>query len=86
MNKKEKIEVLREKESQLKNQIKMLEQEVKSRERKLETRRKIFIGGCFIKAIREGVITEEYIKKILDKYLSAKRDRELFNLAIYQKD
>lgn len=80
MTKKSKrLELLKKKQEQLKNQIQLLEASEKARERKRDTRRKILIGAYYFDKAKKD---EEFgkIVEIMDGYLIRKSDRILFGL------
>lgn len=76
----EKLETKLQKLAKLQSEIKRLENADKTAARKLESRRKIVLGGCLIKAEREGRITENWIHNLVNTYAS-ERDKPIFDFA-----
>ena len=75
-----KLEKLKRKQEQLKEQIQKEAQRVKAQNRKDDTRRKILLGAMVLDRMSKN---DEYKQKIistLDSYLKNEKDRELFNL------
>lgn len=74
-----KLERLREKQRQIEAQISDLAAREKAEDRKKDTRRKILIGGVILAHFRRGEFSKEQLTDLLDKGLSADRDRALFD-------
>ena len=73
-----------EKLKQLKAQKQAIESrekaKLKSQNRKDDTRRKILIGSCMLKLIKNDPVAKERLLSHLDRYLTEERDRKLFDL------
>jgi len=76
----EKLESKLQKLAKLQSDIKRLENADKSAARKLDSRRKIVLGGCLIKAERESRITENWIQNLVLSFAS-ERDKAIFDFA-----
>ena len=80
----QKIEAQIEKLKQLKAHKQAIEAREKSKQkaqnRKDDTRRKILIGSCMIKLIKDDPVAKERLLSHLDRYLTEERDRKLFDL------
>ena len=53
---------------------------MREEERRLETRKKILLGFVLQKWLEDGKISKEELRAGLDKYLTRKDERELFDL------
>lgn len=74
----EKLETKLQKLAKLQSEIKRLENADKSAARKLDSRRKIVLGGCLIKAVSTGKISESYIENLVNAFASD-RDKAIFD-------
>jgi hypothetical protein len=79
---KDKIDDLRKKEAQIKDQIQALKQREREAERKRDTRRKILIGGAVLAKIKRGDWPHQQLIDLVDSELKSDRDRELFDLPV----
>lgn len=75
------LKEIKEKKAKLEAREKKIQAEMSVKARKIETRKKILIGAMVLKKIREGDddLKKECLEE-LDSYLTADRDRALFNL------
>ena len=80
----ERIQTLKERLEQLKARQARIEARKRAlasrRERKDDTRRKILAGAILLAKVESGDIDARTFKRWLDKALTRKEDRELFNL------
>jgi large subunit ribosomal protein L7/L12 len=78
------IETLQERLAQLKLRQQRLEARKRSRdaqrERKAETRRKFLVGGVVLDKVRNGEFDQAELRAWLDRELTRKDDRALFDL------
>ena len=74
------LEKLRTKEEQLKEQIKLLENKERLRAKKMDTRRKILVGAFYIELMEKDKDLKKKILAKLDGFLTRPRDRQLFGL------
>ncbi|ANG95794.1 hypothetical protein A8A54_04410 [Brucella pseudogrignonensis] len=76
----EKLETKLQKLAKLQSEIKRLENADKVSARKLDSRRKIVIGGCVIKAVSEGKLNSSWIENLVLSFAS-ERDKAIFDFA-----
>ncbi len=76
----EKLETKLQKLAKLQSEIKRLESADKTAARKLDSRRKIVLGGCLLKAQASGKISESYIENLVNAFASD-RDKAIFDFA-----
>ena len=76
----EKIEKLEQKQAQLKARLQQLRAKENAKQRKIETRKKILAGAAVLDAASRDSATKDRLTKILDGFLTAERDRALFDL------
>ncbi|PID65975.1 MAG: hypothetical protein CR977_00055 [Gammaproteobacteria bacterium] len=74
------LEELEKKRAKIQEQIRKKKAEITKAERKKDTRKKILLGSLVQEQIKRGEITESDLQEKLDKFLTRKTDRELFNL------
>ena len=79
------IEKLEQKQAQLKAQIQLIKNREAAKQRKIETRKKILAGSAVLDAARKDPASQEKLTKLLDSFLTAERDRKLFDLPIKEK-
>ena len=60
--------------------------ELKEANRKLDTRKKIILGSCVLSAVKQGFLNEEWMTKLLHKFVTSKSDREVFGLPPLQAE
>ena len=70
----------KQKIAQLEAKLQREKQALKEQKRKEDTRRKIVIGGAIEAAIRNGDLDQNKLNAVLDRYVTAERDRRLFDL------
>ena len=70
----------KQKIAQLEARLQREKQALKEKRRKEETRRKIVTGGAIEAAIDDGVLSREKLIAVLDRYVTAERDRKLLGL------
>lgn len=58
----------------IESDLKRAQRERKDAERRLDSKRKIVLGGVVLKAVREGLIPEASIRKMIDR-LASDRDK-----------
>ncbi|MEZ8023617.1 MULTISPECIES: hypothetical protein [Vibrio] len=75
-----KLEKLKRKQEQLKEQIQKEAQRVKAQNRKNDTRRKILLGTMVLDRMSKNDEYKQKILLMLDSYLKNERDRLLFSL------
>lgn len=78
---KSKIELLKEKEKQIKARIQNLEAAEKTRERKKDMQRKILFGAYMLQRVKNGDPLALELQANLDDYLTRDHDRALFELS-----
>ncbi|MBK6897643.1 MAG: mobilization protein [Alphaproteobacteria bacterium] len=78
----DKLSALREKESQLKAQLRDAQAREKAQDRKNDTRRKILMGALCKKMISEDPQSSFSLTllRLIDEHLTAPKDRALFGL------
>ena len=76
----EKLETKLQKLAKLQTEIKRLENADKVSARKLDSRRKIVIGGCVIKAVANGKLSDSWIQNLVLSFAS-ERDKAIFDFA-----
>ncbi len=76
---------LKDREKQLKAQIQNIENRVNNEKRKEDTRRKILVGSVVLSAVQKSEVNGDMIKRLLDRDLVKKKDRDLFGLAAEAK-
>ena len=81
----EQIEKLEQKQAQLKTKIQLIRNREAAKQRKIETRKKILAGSAVLDAERKDPAAQEKLTKLLDNFLTAERDRKLFDLPIKEK-
>jgi len=74
----EKLETKLQKLAKLQADIKRLENADKVSARKLDSRRKIVIGGCVIKAVSDGKLNHAWIENLVMSFAS-ERDKAIFD-------
>lgn len=78
--KNERLQKLMQKKAKIESDLARLERSAKTEQRKLDSRRKIVLGGCLIKAEAEGRLGENYIKNLVNAFAS-ERDKAIFDFA-----
>ncbi|EDX82333.1 hypothetical protein S7335_890 [Synechococcus sp. PCC 7335] len=81
-----KLERLLEKEAQLKAQIQQAKAAERTLEKKRDTRRKILVGAAVMARVENGKWPKEDLLSMMDGFLSRPNERELFGLAVDEKD
>ena len=79
------IEKLEQKQAQIKAQIQLIRNREATKQRKIDTRKKILAGSAVLDAARKDPAAQEKLTKLLDSFLTAGRDRKLFDLPIKEK-
>ncbi|MFD1792446.1 hypothetical protein ACFSE0_12535 [Ochrobactrum teleogrylli] len=74
----EKLDSKLQKLAKLQADIKRLENADKTAARKLDSRRKIVIGGCVIKAVSDGKLSDNWIQNLVMSFASD-RDKAIFD-------
>ncbi|MBO1024744.1 hypothetical protein IPU75_08440 [Ochrobactrum sp. SD129] len=74
----EKLDAKLQKLAKLQSEIKRLENADKVSARKLDSRRKIVIGGCVIKAVANGKLNQSWIENLVLSFASD-RDKAIFD-------
>ena len=77
---KTKLETLRDKEAQLKQQINDLERRERDQIRKQDERKRFIVGGAIMQAVDQGALPQRELSVILDKFIVAKPERKLFDI------
>jgi hypothetical protein len=75
-----KLELLLEKEAQLKAQIQQAKAAERTLEKKRDTRRKILIGAAVLARVEMGEWPQKDLTMMMDGFLSRPHERELFDL------
>nr|WP_278423051.1 hypothetical protein [Brucella anthropi] len=76
----EKLETKLQKLAKLQADIKRLENADKTAARKLDSRKKIVIGGCVIRAVSDGKLNQSWIENLVLSFAS-ERDKAIFDFA-----
>lgn len=76
--KNERLQKLMQKKAKIESDLARLERSAKTEQRKLESRRKIVLGGCLLKAQASGKISENYIENLVNAFASD-RDKAIFD-------
>lgn len=66
--------------AQLEEDLNQLKAKLSKEKRKADTRRKVLIGSCVLSAIEQGVLNDEWVKKLLNKFVSRPSDRTFLGL------
>lgn len=74
------IEKLEQQQAALERRLQTARSKVKTEERKRDTRRKILIGAMVLAKAEQSPEEWNDLVRELDRYLSTKRDRQLFGL------
>jgi hypothetical protein len=74
------LELLLEKEAQLKAQIQQAKAAERTLEKKRDTRRKILIGAAVLARVERGEWPKQDLKLMMDGFLTRPHERELFDL------
>jgi septal ring factor EnvC (AmiA/AmiB activator) len=74
----QRIDKLRQKQAQLKEQERKLEASLKNKERKTDTRRKILAGSWLLDAVSDDPDLKAQLKEGLQSFLKSERDRDIF--------
>ena len=77
-NQKEKLEKLRNKEEQIKSQIKDLEQIQKQKTKQRKHQMNLILGNAINQAINDRAIDLHTIREILNRYVINQKDKDLF--------
>ena len=75
-----KLELLLEKEAQLKAQIQLAKATERTLEKKKDTRRKILIGAAVMARVNNGEWPQHDLLMMMDGFLTRPNERELFGL------
>jgi hypothetical protein len=75
-----KLELLLEKEAQLKAQIQQAKAAERTLEKKRDTRRKILIGAAVLARVERGEWPQQDLNLMMDGFLTRPHERELFEL------
>jgi hypothetical protein len=75
-----KLELLLEKEAQLKAQIQQAKAAERTLEKKRDTRRKILIGAAVLARVERGEWPQRDLSMMMDGFLTRPHERELFDL------
>jgi hypothetical protein len=75
-----KLELLLEKEAQLKAQIQQAKAAERTLEKKRDTRRKILIGAAVLARVERGEWPQRDLAMMMDGFLTRPHERELFDL------
>ena len=73
-------EELLEKLKQLKKKKSVASKQAAHDKRKQDTRRKLLIGAAWLNELDRGEWTEQEMLELMDRFLTRKQDRELFDL------
>ncbi len=76
----DKISKLEKQVEQAKARLQMAKSREREKARRLETRRKILLGSLLQSMTQRGEVSEAVLRARLDEFLTADRDRELFDL------
>ena len=76
------LESLEAKRKQLDAQIQAIKARESAQARSEDNRRKIIIGGCILRMVKDGRMSESELTKILDEYVYTDRDRKFLGLAV----
>lgn len=79
-NQKEKLEKLRNKEEQIKSQIKDLEQIQKQKTKQRKHQMNLILGNAISQAINDRAIDLHTIREILNRYVINQKDKDLFKI------
>jgi hypothetical protein len=74
------LELLLEKEAQLKAQIQLAKAAERTLEKKRDTRRKILIGAAVLARVERGEWPQRDLAMMMDGFLTRPHERELFDL------
>ena len=80
------IEKLKAKQERLAERIKLLKSREKERKKKQDTRKKILLGAYLLERMAKDESLEKETLVALEKFLTRKTDRELFEMAPKQKE
>lgn len=82
MEKSKRLESLEAKRKQIDAQIQAIKARESAHVRSEDNRRKIIIGGCILRMVKDGEMSESELKKILDEHVYTDRDRKFMGLAV----
>jgi hypothetical protein len=80
------LELLLEKEAQLKAQIQQAKAAERTLEKKRDTRRKILVGAAVLAKVERGEWPQQDLNLMMDGFLSRPLERELFGLDVEAGD
>jgi len=86
MEAKSKLETLKEKKEKLEEQLKALEHREKAKEKKEEDRLKVLIGESLLADSKIDPSTAFFVKEILKKSITSKRDRDFLRRKRWLED
>ena len=72
--------------ARLRERAEKARRELNEANRKLDTRKKIILGSCILSAVKDGFLHNEWVTKLLNKYVTRQSDREIFDLPPLQAD
>ena len=81
-----KLQRLKQRKAQLDARIQREESRQRNRERKADTRRKILLGALLSDWMDKDDALRRKVRRRLDRYLTRKIDREVFDLALRDDD
>ena len=81
-----KLELLLEKEAQLKAQIQLAKATERTLEKKKDTRRKILIGAAVMARVNNGEWPQHDLLMMMDGFLTRPNERELFGLEADERE
>lgn len=79
------IDKLKERISQLTNQLQQEQAKERADQRKIDTRKKILLGAMVMNRMEQGFFARETIREWMDSYLTRDHDRALFDLPPLKK-
>ena len=77
-----KLDKLKAKEKELKEQIKREQSKEAQQQRKIDTRKKILVGAMLLHRVEQGQFLEAELLIMLDGFLSRDQDRAIFGLPL----
>ena len=81
----EQLEKLEQKQAQLKAKIQLIRNREATKQRKIDTRKKILAGSAVLDSVKKDPAAQAKLTQLLDGFLTADRDRKLFDLPLKEK-
>lgn len=67
--------------ARLREKVAKAQRELQEANKKADTRRKIILGSCILSAVKQGSLGQDWVNKLLEKFVTRKSDREFMGLS-----